>query len=59
MNSEMQDDLILSHRMYGEEAPLENLAEQSADLTQGLYMAMESLMHTYEYACRIMRKRKR
>ncbi|WP_139990556.1 Cthe_2314 family HEPN domain-containing protein [Paenibacillus paridis] len=55
MNSEMQDDLIQSNRMYGEEIKLENVAEQSADLTQGLYLAMESLLLTFQYACKIMR----
>ncbi|WP_029192209.1 Cthe_2314 family HEPN domain-containing protein [Paenibacillus harenae] len=57
MNSEMQDDLIQSHRMYGEEVQLENIAEQSADLTQGLYLAMESLLLTFQYACGLMRKK--
>ncbi|WP_138754870.1 Cthe_2314 family HEPN domain-containing protein [Paenibacillus sinopodophylli] len=56
MNSEMQDDLIQSNRMYGEEIKLENVAEQSADLTQGLYLAMESLLLTFQYACGMMRK---
>jgi len=55
MNSEMQDDLIQSNRLYGEEVKLENVAEQSADLTQGLYLAMESLLLTFQYACKIMR----
>ncbi|MCA0755545.1 hypothetical protein KP806_10815 [Paenibacillus sp. N4] len=58
MNSEMQDDLIQSHRMYGAEIQLENIAEQSADLTQGLYLAMESLLLTFQYACGLVRKRK-
>lgn len=57
MNSEMQDDLIQSHRMYGEEVQLENIAQQSADLTQGLYLAMESLLLTFQYACRLMRNK--
>jgi hypothetical protein len=57
MNSEMQDDLIQSSRMYGEEVKLENLAEQSADLTQGLYLAMESLLLTFQYACGLMRNK--
>ncbi|OMF28103.1 hypothetical protein BK133_18990 [Paenibacillus sp. FSL H8-0548] len=59
MNSEMQDDLIQSSRMYGGEAKLENLSEQSADLTQGLYLAMESLLLTFQYACKIMRSKQR
>lgn len=57
MNSEMQDDLIQSHRMYGEEVQLENIAQQSADLTQGLYLAMESLLLTFQYACSLMRNK--
>ncbi|CAM3977204.1 hypothetical protein L1N85_05500 [Paenibacillus alkaliterrae] len=57
MNSEMQDDLIQSNRMYGTEIPLENIEEQSADLTQGLYLAMESLLLTFQYACGLMRKK--
>ncbi|WP_419874460.1 Cthe_2314 family HEPN domain-containing protein [Candidatus Pristimantibacillus sp. PTI5] len=57
MNSEMQDDLIQSNRMYGEEIKLENVAEQSADLTQGLYLAMESLLLTFQYACGLMRNK--
>lgn len=57
MNSEMQDDLIQSSRMYGEEIKLENVAEQSADLTQGLYLAIESLLLTYQYACGLMRNK--
>lgn len=57
MNSEMQDDLIQSHRMYGEEVQLENIAQQSADLTQGLYLAMESLLLTFQYACSLIRKK--
>lgn len=57
MNSEMQDDLIQSSRMYGVEVPLENIAEQSADLTQGLYFAIESLLLTFQYACGLMRKK--
>lgn len=57
MNSEMQDDLIQSHRMYGEEVQLENIAQQSADLTQGLYLAMESLLLTFQYACVLMRNK--
>jgi len=57
MNSEMQDDLIQSSRMYGEEIKLENVAEQSADLTQGLYLAMESLLLTFQYACGLMRNK--
>ncbi|NIK78460.1 hypothetical protein FHS15_003598 [Paenibacillus castaneae] len=57
MNSEMQDDLIQSNRMYGAVVPLENIAEQSADLTQGLYLAMESLLLTFQYACGLMRNK--
>lgn len=57
MNSEMQDDLIQSNRMYGEEVRLENIAQQSADLTQGLYLAMESLLFTFQYACGLMRNK--
>jgi hypothetical protein len=57
MNSEMHDDLIQSQRMYGAEIYLENVAEQSADLTQGLQMAMESLLLTFRYACVLMRKK--
>lgn len=57
MNSEMQDDLIQSQRMYGEEGKLENIAKQSADLTQGLYLAMESLLLTFKYACGLMRQK--
>ncbi|WP_317890685.1 Cthe_2314 family HEPN domain-containing protein [Paenibacillus arenilitoris] len=56
MNSEMQDDLIQSHRMYGEEVQLENIAAQSEDLTQSFHLAMESLLLTFRYACGLMRK---
>ncbi|WP_424766393.1 Cthe_2314 family HEPN domain-containing protein [Paenibacillus sp. sgz302251] len=56
MNSEMQDDLIQSNRMYGQEIQLENITEQSADLSQGLYFVMESLLLTFQYACQLMRK---
>lgn len=59
MNSEMQDDLIQSSRLYGEEIKLENVAEQSADLTQGLYLAMESLLLTFQYACGLMHNKQR
>lgn len=57
MNSEMQDDLIQSQRMYGEEVRLENIAQQTSDLTEGLYLAMESLLLTFQYACGLMRSR--
>ncbi len=57
MNSEMHDDLIQSQRMYGAEIYLENVAEQSGDLTCGLQMAMESLRLTFQYACVLMRKK--
>jgi hypothetical protein len=57
MNSEMQDDLIQSHRMYGEEVQLENIAQQSSDLKQGLDSAMESLLLTFQYACSLMRNK--
>lgn len=57
MNSEMHDDLIQSHRMYGEDAKLENIAEQAADLTDGYHFAMESLLLTFHYGCRLIRSR--
>ncbi|GGG75943.1 Cthe_2314 family HEPN domain-containing protein [Paenibacillus radicis (ex Gao et al. 2016)] len=51
MNSEMQDDLAQSHKEYGEEVQLENIASQSADLAQGLELVTESLRLTFQYAC--------
>lgn len=56
MNSEMQDDLIQSQRMYGEEIKLENLELQAEDLTRCLQMSIESLRLTFQYACSLMRQ---
>lgn len=56
MNSEMQDDLIQSQRMYGEEIRLENLEQQAEDLARCLHMSMESLRLTFQYACSLMRQ---
>lgn len=56
MNSEMQDDLIQSQRMYGEEIRLENLQLQAEDLTKCLHMAIESLRLTFQYACSLLRQ---
>ncbi|MFD0590729.1 Cthe_2314 family HEPN domain-containing protein [Paenibacillus sp. GCM10027627] len=56
MNSEMQDDLIQSQRMYGEEIRLENIELQALDLSRCLYMSIESLRLTYLYAGSLMRK---
>ncbi|MDQ0060714.1 Cthe_2314 family HEPN domain-containing protein [Paenibacillus harenae] len=56
MNSEMHDDLIQSHRMYGEEAKLENLEQQAADLSDGVMLAMESMRLSFQYGCKLMRK---
>ncbi|MCU6709274.1 Cthe_2314 family HEPN domain-containing protein [Paenibacillus sp. J5C_2022] len=56
MNSEMQDDLIQLHRMYGQEIQLEDIHLQSQDLTDCLHLSMESLRLTFQYACRLMRK---
>jgi len=57
MNSEMHDDLIQSQRMYGEEARLENIAQQSEDLTKCLHMSIESLRLTFQYACALLRSK--
>lgn len=57
MNSEMHDDLIQSQRMYGEEARLENIGQQSEDLTSCLHMTIESLRLTFQYACAMMRSK--
>lgn len=57
MNSEMQDDLAQSHKMYGEEVKLENISSQSQDLSQGLDMVIESLRLTFQYACGLIRSR--
>ena len=56
MNSEMQDDLIQSQRMYGAEIPLENIKLQAEDLTRCLHMATESLRLTFQYACSLARQ---
>lgn len=56
MNSEMQDDLIQSQRMYGAEIQLENIQLQAEDLTQCLHMATESLRLTFQYACSLARQ---
>lgn len=56
MNSEMQDDLIQLHRMYGQEIQLEDIHQQSQDLTDCLHLSMESLRLTFHYACMLMRK---
>lgn len=55
MNSEMQDDLIQSQRMYGEEIRLENIQAQEEDLQQSLNMAIESLRLTFQYACGLIK----
>lgn len=55
MNSEMQDDLIQSQRMYGEETKLENISLQESDLTACLHMVIESLRLVFQYACKITR----
>ncbi|REK74604.1 Cthe_2314 family HEPN domain-containing protein [Paenibacillus paeoniae] len=57
MNSEMHDDLIQSQRLYGEEARLENIAQQTEDLTRCLHMSIESLRLTFQYACVLMRSK--
>lgn len=57
MNSEMQDDLIQSQRMYGDEMKLENIALQSDDLTQCLNLVVESLRLVFQYACTITRNK--
>ncbi|MEK3882900.1 Cthe_2314 family HEPN domain-containing protein [Paenibacillus sp. PL2-23] len=56
MNSEMQDDLIQSNRMYGAEIQLENLQQQSEDLACCLNMATESLKLTFQYAVSLARQ---
>ncbi|MFX3632071.1 MAG: Cthe_2314 family HEPN domain-containing protein [Candidatus Pristimantibacillus sp.] len=58
MNSEMQDDLVQSHKGYGETVLLEDIEQQSADLAQGLDMATESLRLTFQYASELIRTRK-
>jgi hypothetical protein len=55
MNSEMHDDLIQSHRMYGEEAKLENIEQQAIDLADGVTLAMESMRLSFQYGCKLMR----
>jgi len=57
MNSEMQDDLIQRQRMYGQDLSLENIAEQSNDLANGLAMVLESLQLTFQYACVLVRNK--
>lgn len=56
MNSEMQDDLIQSQRMYGEEIKLENIDQQAEDLARCLHMSVESLRLTFQYACSLLRQ---
>ncbi|QAY68213.1 Cthe_2314 family HEPN domain-containing protein [Paenibacillus protaetiae] len=58
MNEEMVDDLAYSHKMPGEEAALEDIEAQLADLTQGLEMAVESLVWAYRFACDWLRQHK-
>lgn len=55
MNSEMQDDLIQSQRMYGEEIKLENIGLQAEDLRQCIGMVNESLKLTFQYACKLVK----
>lgn len=57
MNSEMQDDLIQSQRMYGDEVRLENIELQVDDLSRCLHMSIESLRLTFQYACALMRNK--
>ncbi|BBH21673.1 hypothetical protein Back11_30180 [Paenibacillus baekrokdamisoli] len=56
MNAELQDDLKQNHDAYGELHKLENLAQQTDDLAQGIQMVMEILLHTFEHAIRQIRK---
>ena len=49
MNSEMMDDLKHSQTAYGQEAPLENIAEQAADLEAALDMVMDSMRLSFQY----------
>ncbi|WP_253944971.1 Cthe_2314 family HEPN domain-containing protein [Paenibacillus sp. NEAU-GSW1] len=58
MNSEMQDDLVQSHKDYGEEVRLENIASQASDLGQGLELVVDSLSLTFQYACEKLQTRK-
>ncbi len=55
MNSEMQDDLIQSQRMYGEEVQLENISLQAKDLSDCLNMVSESLRLVFQYLCKVKR----
>jgi hypothetical protein len=57
MNTEMQDDLAQSHKMYGQEVQLENIEAQSEDLQDGLQMVTGSLRLTFDYACKLIRTR--
>ncbi|MFC4775576.1 Cthe_2314 family HEPN domain-containing protein [Paenibacillus sp. GCM10023252] len=49
MNSEMQDDLVQSHRTYGEAVLLENIEAQMVDLSEGLQLVIESVYLSYDY----------
>ncbi|MBB3108430.1 hypothetical protein FHS18_000458 [Paenibacillus phyllosphaerae] len=56
MNSEMQDDLKQNHEDYGGYHKVEDLGAQMADSQQGLDLVIDSLLITFEYASRQMRK---
>ena len=56
MNAELEDDLRQSQKAYGELHQLENLAQQTEDLAQGVTMVMDILRVTFEHANRQMRK---
>lgn len=57
MNAELQDDLRQGHEAaYNELHRLENLAQQTEDLKQGITMVMDILRITFEHAIKQMRK---
>jgi hypothetical protein len=56
MNAELEDDLRQSQKAYGELHQLENIAQQTEDLAQGVTMVMDILRVTFEHANRQMRK---
>jgi hypothetical protein len=58
MNSEMQDDLLQSHQVYGGRYRLENLDERLHDLEQAMEIVYKTLQLTFKHACEQMRKRR-